>query len=151
MILVEIENDFDISIHESQKNFQIIGGNEMRVKNEPKDIETKVTTVDSKIELKEISSNEPLFASSNSGKTPIHLPIIAYGYLEISLKKFSNPNEFKRIDLEWENLNITAISRKKVIVENKRKTIKENKTILNNISGSVRNGRFTAIMGPSGN
>lgn len=26
----------------------------------------------------------------------------------------------------------------------------ETKTIINNISGSVRNGRFTAIMGPSG-
>ena len=59
--------------------------------------------------------------------------------------------DFKKIDLSWEHLNIQAITRKKVMENGKKKTVRETKTILNNISGSVKNGRFTAIMGPSGN
>lgn len=62
---------------------------------------------------------------------------------------FSN-QDFKKIDLSWEHLNIQAIINKKVIQNGKKKTVRETKTILNNISGSVRNGEFTAIMGPSG-
>jgi len=58
--------------------------------------------------------------------------------------------DFKKIDLSWEHLNIQALINKKVIVNGKRKAVKETKTILNNISGAVKNGRFTAIMGPSG-
>ena len=58
--------------------------------------------------------------------------------------------DFKKIDLSWEHLNIQATTRKKVIENGKKKTVRETKTILNNISGSVKNGRFTAIMGPSG-
>lgn len=57
----------------------------------------------------------------------------------------------QKIDLSWEHLNIKATTKKRQIGVGKRKTITEEKTILNNISGSVRHGKFTAIMGPSGN
>jgi len=56
----------------------------------------------------------------------------------------------QKIDLEWDNLNISAKINKKVVQNGKRKSVKEDKKILDNISGSVRNGKFTAIIGPSG-
>ena len=57
---------------------------------------------------------------------------------------------FQKIDLEWDNLDVIAHTKKTIIQGRKRKTVKEDKKILDNISGSVRNGRFTAIIGPSG-
>ena len=81
----------------------------------------------------------------NESDAPSHSPIEEKETVTFSKK------DFKKIDLSWEHLNIQAITRKKVMENGKKKTVRETKTILNNISGSVKNGRFTAIMGPSGN
>jgi len=56
----------------------------------------------------------------------------------------------KAIDFDWENLRVTASISKKVIENGKKVTQKSEKVILNDISGSIKHNKFTAIMGPSG-
>lgn len=56
----------------------------------------------------------------------------------------------KAIDMEWEQLRVTASISKKVMENGKKVTKKEEKVILNDIAGSIKHGNFTAIMGPSG-
>jgi len=51
--------------------------------------------------------------------------------------------------MEWEELTITAKTNQSTLVNGVRTTIKK-KLILNDISGSIKHGRFTAILGPSG-
>jgi len=56
----------------------------------------------------------------------------------------------KAIDYEWENLTVTATISRKVVENGKKVTQQTDKVILNHISGSIKHGKFTAIMGPSG-
>lgn len=56
----------------------------------------------------------------------------------------------KSIDVEWNNLTVTASLKKKVIENGRKVTKQDDKIILNRISGSIKHGKFTAIMGPSG-
>ncbi len=56
----------------------------------------------------------------------------------------------KAIDFEWENLCVRSTTFQKVIENGKKVTKRTDKMILNNINGSVKHNRFTAIMGPSG-
>lgn len=56
------------------------------------------------------------------------------------------------IELTWRNLNIDAFVKKQVKDETgKKKTITERRQILKNLSGTLKPGQFTAILGPSGN
>ena len=96
-----------------------------------------------KLKMEPISSDAPLTQGNQLVSTHHHTK------KPTKEMTFSN-KDFKKIDLTWEHLNIQALINKKVIDHGKKKTVKETKTILNNISGSVKNGRFTAIMGPSG-
>lgn len=56
----------------------------------------------------------------------------------------------KAIDYEWDDLSVTATIQRKVVENGKKITQKTDKVILNHISGSIKHGKFTAIMGPSG-
>jgi ABC-type multidrug transport system ATPase subunit len=59
-------------------------------------------------------------------------------------------SECKAIDIEWERLTVTAVTRQKVIENGKKFTKVSQKTILNDVGGSIKHGKFTAILGPSG-
>ena len=56
----------------------------------------------------------------------------------------------KAIDYEWDNLTVTASIQRKVVENGKKVTQQTDKVILNHVSGSIKHGKFTAIMGPSG-
>jgi len=59
-------------------------------------------------------------------------------------------NPCKPIDMEWERLTLIAKTLKTVQVNGKTKQLYEKKVILNDLSGSIKHGKFTAILGPSG-
>ena len=90
------------------------------------------------------SPNSAQLQNESDALKPGHSPIIEKESVTFSKK------DFKKIDLSWEHLNIQAAVIRKEIVNGRKKAVKETKTILNNVSGAVKNGRFTAIMGPSG-
>ena len=56
----------------------------------------------------------------------------------------------KYIDLEWQDLTIKAEVSTKKVVDGKKVTVKEDKVIVDNISGAAKHARLTAILGPSG-
>ena len=72
---------------------------------------------------------------------PVHSPKADLGFAG---------TKCKMIDVEWNNLTVTASIKKKVIENGKKVNKTDEKVILNRISGSIKHGKFTAIMGPSG-
>ena len=77
-------------------------------------------------------------------KSPDHIELHDDG------KGFFKKSQCKAIDIEWEKLTISATTVKKTVVNGKKVKVTEEKTILNGISGTIKHGKFTAIMGPSG-
>lgn len=108
---------------------------------------------DSDLNIKPENKIIEISSSPRSGHSKLNQDLIemkSLPPLTESEEYVSKARGFKSIDLSWENLNIQAKTIKKEVVNGKQKTVQGIKTIINNISGSVRHGRFTAIMGPSG-
>jgi len=58
------------------------------------------------------------------------------------------PNQ---IEITWKNLCVDASVSKKIVDANgKTKYIPDRRKIVKNLSGSIKPGSFTAILGPSG-
>jgi ABC-type multidrug transport system ATPase subunit len=58
------------------------------------------------------------------------------------------PNQ---IEIIWKNLKIDVQIKKKIVCpDGKTKTVPDRRHILNNLSGCIKPGEFTAILGPSG-
>lgn len=56
------------------------------------------------------------------------------------------------IEIIWKNLKVDVMINKQTIDSSGRKRkIQERRHILNNLSGCIKPGEFTAILGPSGN
>mmetsp|Transcript_39152 Transcript_39152/g.34840 ORF Transcript_39152/g.34840 Transcript_39152/m.34840 type:complete len:137 (+) Transcript_39152:72-482(+) len=91
-----------------------------------------------------MTENKPQADSS----VPVNVESLKPGR-EISHKYF---DDFKctPIDIQWENLWVTAETTKKVKQDGKKVKVTEEKHILKNLSGSLKHGTFTAILGPSG-
>jgi len=54
------------------------------------------------------------------------------------------------IEIIWKNLKVDVQIKKKIMKSGKNKTVADRRHILNNISGCIKPGEFTAILGPSG-
>lgn len=90
--------------------------------------------------------NDKLPRSEPEGTNVLNIPEVEKKSGSSKAIEIANP-----IELTWKNLNIDAFVNKPVKDANgKTKTIVERRAILKNLSGTLKPGNFTAILGPSG-
>ncbi|KAL4438888.1 hypothetical protein ABPG74_016608 [Tetrahymena malaccensis] len=69
---------------------------------------------------------------------------------EIIIQKVQQQIILNPIEIAWRNLNVQATIESNQVLNGKKQKVKQEKVILNNVSGISRPGQFTAILGPSG-